>query len=64
MISSCTNKMGKSIVEADALSHIQWECVTLDEAAVKAIIDVGCTGQLAGVEECPSFTPHDVSPLE
>ena len=57
-------KIGKSNVEADAPSHIQWDCVTLDEAAVKAIIDMGCTGRLAGTETCHSVTPPDVSPLE
>ena len=57
-------KMRKSNVEADALLHIQWEYVTLDEAAVKAIIEIGCTGRLVGAEVCPSLTPPDVSPLE
>ena len=42
--------MGKSNVEANAPSDIQSECLTLDEAAVKAIIDMGYTGRLAGAD--------------
>ena len=56
--------LGKSNVEDNALLHIQWEHVTLDEAAIKAIIDLGYTSRLAGAVACPSLIPPDVSPLE
>ena len=57
-------KMGKSNVEDDTLSCIQWECVTLDEAAVKVIIDICYNGRLVGTKACPNLTPPDVSSLE
>ena len=57
-------KMGKKNVEADVLLCNQWECATLDEPAVKAIIDMGCTGWLAGAEACPGLTPPAVSSLQ
>ena len=57
-------KMGKSNVKAEALLCIHWECAALDEAAVKSIRDIGCTGRLACAETCPSLTPPDVSLLE
>ena len=40
-------KSGKTNVEADALSRIPWENATLDEATVKAIMDVGTAGHSA-----------------